>query len=165
MTQRGRQRRVNQKLSYARWHVAWVDQVARDGQQRAALLESAVWHALGAYRCFLGEIAADVHVTPDQPLIDTVSAVNLAKAYSDYLPAALAECANLEGQSGWLQDLLRWADYSARTDEEPVAPTAGLDVISSSAGASTQPVIGEVTHCLEQLEQLIERLRDDMLEY
>ena len=39
---------------------------------------------------------------------EIVDAVSLSKVYSDYLPAALAECANLENQQGWLQQLFCW---------------------------------------------------------
>ena len=164
MSQRGLQRRVGQKLAYARWHLAWSEQWADNGQQRAALLESAIWHAVGAYRAFLGEIAADVHMAVDQHLVDTGSADSLSRAYRDYLPAALAECAELEGRSGWLQDLLRWSELASRSVEEP-GPATGLDVISTSgSSALVLPDNSGLGQCIDRLEALIDRLRGDMLE-
>jgi hypothetical protein len=151
-------------LAYARWHLAWSEQWADNGQQRAALLESAIWHAVGAYRAFLGEIASDVYMAVDPDLVDTVSAASLRGAYCDYLPAALAECTELEGRAGWLQDLLCWSELASRSVEEPGSAT-GLDVISTSASsAQALPEYPRMVQCLDHLEALIDRLRGDMLE-
>lgn len=159
MAQRDRQRRVVQKLAFARWHVAWSESVAEDVQQRAALLVSAVWHGTGAYRAFLSEIAHDEHNIPSQPLEPPQTATELAESYSDYMPPMLAECVNLEQDAGWLQDLLRW---QADNDRDEAPHTLSSTLIGSSDSAPDAAVL---THVLEQLDTLIERLRGDMLEY
>ncbi len=164
MPLRARQRRVIQKQMFARWHLDWAKQWPQQSQQRAALLESAVLHTVAAYHCFLAEIAADEHQLPKQLPSNIGSAAALAAGYSDFLPAAVRECANLEAQAGWLADLLQWAQAVARLDEElpvPVSP----DLISSSGPASQAADCEGLDHCLAQLEQLIDRLRGDMLEY
>jgi hypothetical protein len=164
MGQREQQRRVSQKMAYARWHLEWSQQQVANDQQRLALLESACWHTLGAYRAFLGEIAADVHKLVDQDHADTVSAVSLSQAYSDYLPAALAECANLEGQQGWLRQLLCWSESINRGDAV-IAPQAAANVISSSDDSPLQLDSSSLLQVLDRLDALIERLRGDMLEF
>lgn len=164
MGQREQQRRVSQKMAYAHWHLDWSRQLAINEQQRLALLESACWHALGAYRAFLGEIAADVHKHVDQSPADTVNAVSLSRAYSDYLPAALAECANLEGRQGWLRQLLCWSQSIDRGDAM-IAPQRASDIISSSDDSPLQLDSSSMSQVLDQLDALIERLRGDMLEF
>jgi hypothetical protein len=149
---------------FARWHLDWAKQWPQQSQQRTALLESAVLHAVAAYHCFLAEIAADEHKLPNQAHSTIASAAALAAGYSDFLPAAVRECANLEGQGGWLADLLQWAQAAARLDEELPAPVSP-DLISSSGAASQAADCDGLDYCLVQLEQLIDRLRGDMLEY
>ena len=163
MDQHEQQRRVGQKLAYARWHLEWCQQLAANEQQRAALLESACWHALGAYRAFLCEIAADVHKLVDQDVVDIVDAVGLSRAYSDYLPAALAECANIEGQQGWLRQLFFWIESISRGDAV-IAPQAGAHIIAVGSDSPQNLVSASLSQSLDQLEVLIERLRGDMLE-
>ncbi len=163
MTQRAYQRRVNQKLAFARWHLEWSGDWPGRSQQRLALLESAVLHAVAAYRCFLSEIATDEHLLPN-PAEQYHSAVSLVAAYSDYSPAAVRECANLESRNGWLSMLLQWAEAVARLGDEAPAPVSP-DLISSSGRESPVPDYDALDHCLAELEGLIERLRGDMLEY
>lgn len=162
MSQRGLQRRVGQKIAYARWHLAWSEDLAGNAQQREALLESALWHAIGAYQAFLAEMAADEHMPPGQPLATPLDAVSLGAAYPEYLPAALAECTNLETQPGWLQDLLQWADYAQRGAAEP-KPGVPSGLISLSR--ADMPGQVDLGRTLDELEKLIDRLRGDMLEY
>lgn len=163
MTQRSRQRRVIQKLMFARWHLDWASQWAPHAHQHKALLESTVLHTVAAYRCFLAEIAVDEHLAPNQLQDNIVSAATLATAYSDYLPAAVRECANLEAQASWLKDLLQWGEAVGRLDEQLPTP-ASPDLITSSGSTFAAADRSGLDHCLTQLEQLIDRLRGDMLE-
>ncbi len=163
MTQRAYQRRVNQKLAFARWHLEWARQWPTPAQQQLALLESAVLHAVAAYRCFLSELATDEHLLPGAS--ETYpDAAALAAAYCDYSPAAVRECANLEAQAGWLSKLLHWAEAVARPHDE-VPALESRDLISSSSRTARAPDCDGLDYCLVELEQLVDRLRGDMLEY
>lgn len=155
------QQRVAQKLSYANWHLQWMDRHTAPGQSES-LLESAILHGVGAYRAFLAEIAQDEHLLADPRRAQVGCAVHLSGAYGEFLPPALAECVNLEAQPGWLSDLLRWsASLEAGVAVSRAAPT---HVIAAAADGAVATRAG-VARALEQLEALIERLRGDMLEY
>jgi len=180
------QRRVAQKLAYARWHLDWSDSLvdtAKEGaevavQQREALLQSALFHLVGAYRAFLGEIAADIHLLPDDKAPDCRSAERLSAAYTDYLPPALMQCVNLEREvpdspgdmaQYWLANLLVWFAEMERVagaqgPPAPPANVAGGALIAVSTHAGERPDRGNLGYCLARLEQLIERLRDDLQE-
>lgn len=157
------QRRVNQKLSFARWHLEWSEQLASSEAQYLALMESTVFHIVGAYRSFLAEIVADQHheaVATAEVMSHT--AVGLSAAYSDYLPPALAECLNLEQRTGWLSELLCWYGW-AQCVEAPWQRPVSVDLITA-ARPEAAPDSGALHHCLAQLESLIERLRSQMQE-
>lgn len=160
MSQRELQRRVSQKLLYARWHLAWAAQGEYEQQQRDALLESAVWHGLCAYRAFLAEIAADEHLPVATPGGLPQDANTLGEAYPDYLPPALAECANLERGEGWLPKLI--SHGNAAQGGIAGLQQAPRDNLIGSSGNGLEGAALE--HWLEELERLIERLRGDMLE-
>lgn len=160
MSQREFQRRVSQKLVYARWHLTWSGQDDHSQPQRDALLESAAWHGLCAYRAFLAEIAVDEHLPVAVAGGLPQDALTLSEAYPDYLPPALAECANLERGEGWLQQLLLLGTAAQGGIGAQQTPSAG--VIGSTGGL---PGAVELGRCLDELESLIERLRGDMLEY
>jgi hypothetical protein len=152
-----------QKLGFARWqcrHLGRDDLARGEGE---GLLEAAISHLVGAYRVFLLEIAGDEHLLADPRTLDVRSAGLLRAAYRDYLPPAVAECANLEAQPGWLADLLRWG--AALELGEPVADRVVGSGLISSVGGSRDAELGRVWGCLEALEALIERLRGEMLEY
>ena len=164
MTQRAYQRRANQKLAFSRWHLEWARDLPAQAQQRLALLESALWHGAAAYRCFLAEIATDEHLLPNAAE-QYHDAITLAAAYSDYSPAAVRECANLEAdRSSWLSSLLQGAQAAARLGDEAPAPVSA-NLISSSGRESPIPDCATLGEYLAELEQLVERLRGDMLEY
>ena len=154
--------RVNQKLSYAHWHLRWMDTLADSDQQQGALLESAVMHTLGAYRAFLLEVSRDEHLSPDAPRVDVDTATHLSGAYSEFLPPALAECVILEGKQGWLSDLLRWGDEVSAGEGVRRSPRPGLIARSAGDGELSPALMVE---CLAQLEALIDRMRGGMLEY
>lgn len=161
MGQRELQRKVSQKLASARWHLAFSLEEGRSAPQKAALLESTVWHAVNAYRSFLAEIATDEHMPVLLHAQLPRDAASLSASYADYLPAALAECANLEGQDSWLRRLL---DYA--TTVEAVSAVAGAPSTGSMIGRSGgMPDCDQLREFLEQLDTLIERLRGDMLEF
>jgi hypothetical protein len=188
---RAQRRRVAQKLAYARWHLSWSDSpegVCGDSaelgaQQRESLLQSALFHLVGAYRAFLAEIAADIHLVPDGAQPDIRSARHLSASYSDYLPPALAQCVNLEGasiesdgrfdaESSWLSMLLGWFEDIDRIDDAmargaPTARDSGMRndaMIAVSGECRRAPDRDGLAFCLEQMELLIERLREDLQE-
>ena len=114
--------RVTQKLAYARWHLGWSEALIVDPegavggdaeQQCEALLQSCLFHLVSAYRALLAEIAADLHLPPDQ-VPDTRSALRLSAAYTQYLPPVLGECVNLER---------RQPDYEGELHHGWLAPT------------------------------------------
>ena len=176
MTQRP-QMRVAHKLACARWHLQWSEHSlageALGPQQRDSLRESTVFHLVGAYRAFLGEIAADIHLRPvDGKLPDTRSAAQLSASYPDYLPPALSQCLSLERVSPeeddmeqcWLALLMRWLDEAEVGESPGATPGAGRDLIAASSSSRSAPDGKSLAYCLAQLEALIDRLREGQLE-
>ena len=101
-------------------------------EQHEALLQSSLFHLVSAYRAFLAEIAADIHLPPDAASPDVRSAARLKAAYADYLPPALMQCVNLEQaepevqgdmSDAWLALLLDWfASLERVGDTQPSPP-------------------------------------------
>lgn len=176
------QMRVAHKLACARWHLEWSEHSpaqAADGerigpQQRDSLRESTVFHLVGAYRAFLGEIAADIHLRPvDGVVPDTRSARQLSAAYPDYLPPALSQCLSLEQMSSesgddieqcWLALLIRWLDEAEVGSSARSERRADHDLIAASSSSWSVPDGKSLAYCIEQLEALIDRLREGQLE-
>lgn len=147
------QRRINQKLAYARHLLHDTSEAAR---------EAALWHLSLAYQAWLAEISADPH--QPLPFSPEASATALAEA-AEFVPAALAECVQLEqSHSSWLAQLLRHADAAASLINTPPKP-AGAGMISLSDAESVLPDVAAINTLAAQLAAMIERYREAMLEY
>lgn len=160
---REQQRRVVQKLAYARWHLAWCETAANSRPQVDALLESSIIHAVDAYRAFLAEVLQDTHIVGLVSAGSFANAADLVALCKDYVPPSLGECHGLEQQDGWLRQLLDWHQACQRTSEGLANPQSSQLVVSASA--EQPPTPEAVGNCIAELDALIDRLRGDMLEY
>lgn len=149
------QRRINQKIAYAR-------QLAHDAGEAA--LEAAVWHLSVAYKAWLAEIVHDKH--HPLPSRDMSCAVAIADTCDKHIPAALAECVQLEiNTESWLTQLQAFNDAANSLINTPPKKVLAGMIALSDASDVVLPSTENVIALINQLEQMIERYREAMQEY
>lgn len=143
--------RVNEKLYFARLSLNAAENA--DRAMQSALLEAAVFHLVGAYRCYLHEVTA----TPSTTFSDAIEIAPTMTQPS----AAFEELLILERQSSWLSQLL--AAYNEVITPMPklTKPVDDLALVDISA----QPDNIKCHDWLRQLQQLIERQREHAQEW
>lgn len=150
--------RVNEKLYYAQLVLA---QAARaEGAARRALVESALFHLVTAYRGFLQEIAAG-HKQRLQGL-DARQALRQLQQEGWSLPG-LAELAALEQGGQWPAQLL--AAYAAAVDAAPAAPVSAaandIALVQMDGGADVE----SCGRWLQSLQASIDKQRELLQEW
>lgn len=149
------QRRINQKLAFAK------QALSADSE---AGIEAALWHLSIAYKAWLAEIAND----SQHPLnaVDTSSAKVIADACDKYIPAALAECVQLEtNPDSWLAQLLIGTEAAYSLINMPPKKQLPGMIAFSAADTASLPTAAKVLGITNQLAQMIERYREAMQEY